>query len=118
MGHRITTKAWLHLKENFAEDIKKMTIFEISVDRCNLFNSRAKVSRKEANKGKVRERSNIERYGIELGPIFDWLNENANDQYYAERGVNSGTSRNAMIVFYFMDEGDAMAFKLMFSEKT
>ena len=118
MGHRITATAWHYLKEHYAEDIENMTTFSVSLDRCNIFPSHARIFRKRnPNRKKAKDKSNTELFGIELGPMFDWLNENTNDQYYAEMAKKSGTSREAMINFYFMDEADAMAFKLVFSEK-
>ena len=118
MGHRITPKAWNHLKEHFAEDIENMTTFSVSLDRCNIFPSHARLSRKRnPNRKKAKDKTNIERFGVDLGPMFDWLDDNTNDQYYAEMGKKAGTTRAAVINFYFIDEGDAMGFKLMFGEK-
>jgi len=121
MGHRITASAWAYMKKHFAEDIENMVTFSVSLDRCNIFPSHARIyktRRRNSNRKKARDKTNTEQYGIELGPMFDWLNENTNDQYYAELAKQQGTVREAMINFYFMDETDAMAFKLVFSEKS
>lgn len=118
MGHRIDVVAWTYMKGHFAEDIENMTTFSVSLDRCNIFPSHARLYRKRnPNRKKAKDKTNTERFGIELGPMFDWLNENTNDQYYAEMAKKPDTVREAMINFYFMDEADAMAFKLVFSEK-
>ena len=118
MGHRITPKAWCHLKEHFAEDIENMTTFSVSLDRCNIFPSHARLLRKRnPNRKKAKDKSNTERFGVDWGPMFDWLDDNTNDQYYSEMTKKDETDRAAVINFYFIDEGDAMAFKLMFGEK-
>lgn len=108
------------MKGHFAEDVENMTTFSVSLDRCNIFPSYARIyknRRRNPNRKKAKDKSNTELFGIELGPMFDWLNENTNDQYYAEMVKKAGTAREAMINFYFIDEADAMAFKLVFSEK-
>lgn len=118
MGHRISASAWTYMREHFAEDIDDMATFSVSLDRCNIFPSHARIFKKRnPNRKKAKDKSNSELFGVELGPMFDWLNENTNDQYYADMAKQQGTVREAMINFYFMDEADAMAFKLVFSEK-
>lgn len=116
MGQRIAAVAWHEFKKQFPDDIEKMTTFDVSLDQYNLFLPRIRRKPSKYSK-KAEDKSNIEMFGIELGPMIDWLNENTNDQYYAEVAEKKRGVRAIRIKFYFMDEGDAMAFKLMFFEK-
>lgn len=117
MGHRISASAWTYMREHFAEDVEKMATLTVSLDRCNIFPSHARLLKRNPNRKKAKDKTNIERFGAELGPMFDWLDENTNDQYYIERAKIKGNRRETEINCYFIDESDAMAFKLMFGEK-
>ena len=115
MGHRLTISAWNHMKENFPEEIEKLICIKMPFDR-NSIPSRW-LSSKKKNKKTAEQKTYIERYGIDLGPVIDWLDANTNDQHYIDINRKNTGNRNTAINFYFFDEGDAMGFKLMFGEK-
>lgn len=116
MGKRLTVKAWEYFKEQYPEDIEGLSCFDVSFDRLNIFPSYTR--RGKLKKAKNTPKSNIERYGVELGPILDWLDDNTNEQYYANINRDKEGYRIIYIRFYFFEETDAVAFKLMFGEKT
>lgn len=114
MTKRITATGWTHLKKTYPDDVAKMHHLNISVNRFNVFLTRALRQKKLAKIQKQDKITNVDRYGQQLGYILDWLDENCNDMYYAENeGITQYTS-DMSIGFYFMEETDAMAFKLMF----
>jgi len=114
MSKRISATAWTHLKRTYPDDVSKMHHLNIPVNRFNVFLTKA-LRRKKLKKLRDKEKiTNIDRYGQQLGYILDWLDENCNDMYYAENEGISQFTANMTVGFYFMEETDAMAFKLMF----
>lgn len=116
MGKRLTVKAWEYFKEQYPDDIEDLSYFDVPFDRLNIFPSYTKWRKRK--KAKNAPKSNVERYGLELGPILDWLDDNTNEQYYANINRDKEGYRIIHIRFYFFEETDAVAFKLMFGEKT
>ena len=112
MGLRLTLKAWQIFKEKYPDDIKDVVTVDFPVNRYNIFIKRRRKSKKKPSK------TNIERYGKELGTLIDWLDDNINEQYYVAFSGKEEYARDRIIRFYFMDETDAMAFKLMFEKYT
>ena len=110
MGQRLTLKAWQIFKENYPDDIKDVVTVDFPVNRYNIF-----IKRRRKNKNKP-SKSNIERYGKELGTLIDWLDKNINEQYYVAFNGKEVYTTDRTIRFYFMEETDAMAFKLMFEK--
>lgn len=109
---RMTAEGFIYFCENFSID----SFHKVSVhtNRFELFKS---------EKG-IKSKTN-KRFGPHLGPIMDWLDENLEHPYYVKRSdaqpfVNYDTSGgnssllNLVVDFYFVDEHDAMLFKLMF----
>ena len=115
MAHRLTISAWNHMKDNFPEEIEKLICINMPFDRNNI-PSRWLSSTKK-NKKMAEQKTYIERYGVELGPIVDWLDENTNDQHYIDIDPKNVGNRYTLINFYFFDDTDAVAFKWMFGEK-
>ena len=112
MSKRISATGWTHLKRTYPDDVTKMHHLNISVNRFNVFLTKT-LRRKKLKKLKNKA-TNTDRYGRQLGYILDWLDENCNDMYYAQNEGHSILTADMSVGFYFMDEGDAMAFKLMF----
>lgn len=109
MTKRIPAASWTYLKKNYPDDVVNMACIKIPVNRFNVF-----MKKRFGTKNKKISKNNVQRYGRQLGCILDWIDENCNDMYYAEPGDIDFTSSNLIIEFYFMDETDAMALKLMF----
>lgn len=109
MGKRISETAWLFFKKQYPDITKIFIKIDILVDKQNVF---------PKNTIKIKLKTNIERFGGELGPIIDWLDENINDQYYVKVNQFVSGLRYTTISFYFQNEYDAMAFKLVFGDKT
>jgi len=110
MGKRISDNTWRYLKKNTPDIIDGLPIVTIKLDRHNIFPNHFLLKYKHKSK------TNSERYGVELGPAIDWLDENTNDEYYVEMGDDEDRLKN--IIIYFHEESDAMAFKLVLGEKT
>jgi len=114
MSKRISATGWTHLKRTYPDDVSKMHHLNIPVNRFNVFLTK-QLRRKRKEKLQDKEKvTNIDRYGQQLGYILDWLDENCNDMYYAENEGISQFTPDMTVGFYFMEETDAMAFKLMF----
>lgn len=114
MSKRISATGWTHLKRTYPDDVSKMHHLNIPVNRFSVFLTRSLRQKKLAKLRKQGKITNVDRYGQQLGYILDWLDENCNDMYYAEnQGLLHFTS-DMTVGFYFMEETDAMAFKLMF----
>jgi len=114
MSKKISATAWTHLKKTYPDDVLKMHHLNISVNRFNVFLTKRlcqKKIKKLQDKTKI---TNTDRFGQQLGYILDWLNENCNDMYYVQNEGISQLTADMSVGFYFMDETDAMAFKLMF----
>lgn len=113
MGKRVSENAWRLFKESNPDAIDELMKVVVKFDRQNIFPNHFSVRYKGS-----KSKNNTERFGVELGPAIDWLDENTNDEYYVE--INRGGGGNAIIelVFYFHDEGDAVGFKLLIGEKT
>lgn len=103
------------MKDAFPEDIEKMVCISMPFDRSNI--PTRWLSPKKKNKKKAEQKTSVERFGVELGPVIKWLNENTNDQHYVDINQENTGNRNTTVRFYFFDETDATAFKLMFGEK-
>jgi len=108
MGNRISIKAWGFFNNEYPHDVAKMQIVEIDLDSFSI------PSRFYAYKRKGISKNNVERYGDKLGNMLDWMDENANYQYYADINRGRRGVRSSCIKFYFFDDTDALAFKLMF----
>lgn len=108
MAKRISTQAWSYFKQNYPSDIENMIKVGFPISRMNVFIQRRRKKRVS--------KTNIERFGYELGRIIDWLDECCNDHYYAEFDEKSrgSLSDSVIINFYFMEDADAVAFRLMF----
>ena len=111
MGKRLTLNAWQIFKENYPDDVKDIITVDFPVNRYNIF-----IKRRRKKKKKKIANINVERYGKELGNLINWLDENINEQYHVEFDTNEKYTKDRIIKFYFMDETDAMAFKLMFEK--
>jgi len=111
MGERLTLKAWKYIEEQYPNDIETLSYFDVPFDRLNVFPNYYRLKSKKS-------KNNTERYGVELGPIIDWLDDNTNEQYYVNIDREYNGFRLMPVRFYFFDETDAVAFKLMFGEKT
>ena len=109
MGKRISETAWRLFNEQHSDAVKNLTTFVVPFDKQNIF---PRKFRRKASK------NNTERFGIELGPAIDWLDNNTNNEYYAKIYRESNGHRIMEVIFYFYDEYDAMAFKLVFGDKT
>ena len=111
MGQRLTLNAWNIFKENFPECIEDIITVDFPVSRYNIF-----IKRRRRRKN-MPSKTNKERYGKELGTLIEWLDENINEQYHVEfEEKEERYIKNRTIRFYFMEETDAMAFKLMFEK--
>ena len=109
---RISATAWVYLRDNYPDDVKQMHRVDIPVNSFNtLLKKRSRRSKKPKQK---KAKTNQQKYGQELGEIIDWLEENCNDQFYAKFQKGSWDDPNKVVEFFFMEETDAMAFKLMF----
>ena len=111
MGHRLSKKAWDHFKQEFPEDVKNLTAFEVKLDRSNLKTYRYYPKKRKKSK------TNSQKYGVELGPMIDWLDEIIDNQYYLELDRTKQDKVFAILKIYFLEESDAVGFKLVFSEK-
>lgn len=113
MGKRISEKAWHVFIEANPDAAKEITSFNVKFDRQNVFPNFYKYRKKQKC-----SKSNTERFGIELGPALDWLDDNTNEEYYVMIDRASKGYRIMEVTFFFCDDGDAMAFKLIIGEKT
>ncbi len=112
MSKRISATGWTHLKKTYPDDVAKMHHLNVNVNRFNVFLTNRLRAKKMA---KLKDKpTNIDRYGHQLGQILDWLDENCNDMFYVQNEGLSQLRSDMTVGFYFMDEGDAMGFKLMF----
>lgn len=110
MSKRMSTHAYCTIRALYPDDVSKMATITIEVSDFNRFRYRKR----------RKKRTNTERYGEQLTEILEWLDENCNDHYYPRTankvfdksvGYTAGTN----IDFLFMDETDALGFKLCFS---
>jgi len=114
--NRITTTAWSYLKSNYSEEIEKMAMIEVSVNRFNIGLKRYR-KRKSLKPRPKKKKNNIQRHGPELGNILDWLEDNCSDQYYPtfiDEKLEDRHKTEKIVQVYFMEETDAMAFKLVY----
>ena len=96
---------FMYLRKNFPEDFAQMARFELKV---------ANFSRFRYMRKRKKRRTNIEKYGEQLAEILDWLDENCSEPYYPRLVKDQPLSWDTMVEFYFTDDTDAMAFRLMF----
>lgn len=94
-----------YLQANFPEDFAQMARLEIQVSNFSMFRSRRRSKKKKTNK---------EKYGQQLVEILKWLDENCSEPYFPRVSQDQKLSWDTTIQFYFTDDADAMAFKLMF----
>lgn len=112
-SNKITTTAWSYMKKEFPEEIEKMALIEVSVNRFNMGLLRHYRKRKKV----IKKKTNVQRYGSELGGILDWLEDNCSGQYYPkfrDETIGDSYKTEKIVQVYFMDETDAMAFKLVY----
>lgn len=113
MSKRMTAEAFTFLKRTFPNDFADMPCLEIEVSSFNNF--RTRIFRLTRNSPSTKKKSNKEKYGEQLADIIEWLDENINEPYFPRVSQDQQLSWDTVIEFYFMDEADAMAFKLMFT---
>jgi len=104
MSMRMTSTAFLHVQNNFPG---QMTRLEMEVASFNMFRYR-RIRKKK-------KKTNVERYGEELAAILKWLDENVSEPYYPRKVTDQKLCWDTKIEFFFIEESDAMAFKLCFS---
>lgn len=100
----MTAETFTFLKRTFPADFEDMPCLEIEV--ADFLRFRRKSKKKKSEK---------ERYGEQLSEIIEWLNENCNEPFFPRVAQDQRLSWDTTIEFYFVDDGDAMAFKLMFT---
>ncbi len=105
MSKKMPSATFIYLQNNYPEDFAEMLCLEIEVSNFSMFRSRRRTKKKKTIK---------ERYGEQLTDIIEWLNENCSEPYYPRVSQNQKLSWDTTIEFYFTDDADAMAFKLMF----
>ena len=105
----MTAQAVSFLKTKFPEEYKKMPVVTVTVGQLALFRYKNR---------KKKKKTDVERYGEHLANILEWLDNNCNEPYYArfDQDTLHRSSTSADVIFGFMDETDAFAFKLMFEE--
>ena len=89
----------------------KLSCLELKISDFKTFRYRKRRKSKKPRK----QKTNAERYGNHLTTILDWLDENCNDLYFPKKDNVDRHTKEATIKFYFIEESDAMAFKLTFS---
>lgn len=77
--------------------------------------TRFRYRRRRKNAKPKKKKTAIQRYGEQLASILEWLDENISEPFYPRLVQTQRLNWDTKIEFYFMDEGDAMAFKLMFT---
>lgn len=103
---RMSADAFLYFCNQYSEDsFYKVTI---EANKFEVFRAERK-NKKKTNK----------RFGPKLGPIFDWLDENVSQPYYAKFDQSEKNFYNykSDVLFYFVNQHDAVMFKLMFMEE-
>lgn len=113
-SNKITATAWSYLKTNYPEELEKMAKIEVSVNRFNLALKRI---RRRKSKTPRKKKTEVQRYGEELAGILGWLDCNCEGQYYPTFRTEKYSDQHKMekiVEVYFMEETDAMAFKLVF----
>lgn len=108
---KLSPKQFKWVRDTFPDEFKKMSCVEIEVNKFNLSSRWRRSSRNLKNIS-----DNIKVYGPDIGPIFDYLDENCVETYYPQLDDEQRRSSadNAKIKFYFTDETDAVGFSLMF----
>ena len=107
MSKRMTATAFGYIKKQHPD---KMTRLEIEVSDFTVF----RYHRRRKN-SKPKKKTNAQKYGEHLASILEWLDENSSDPYFPQLVQGQRLRWDTKIEFYFVDEADAMAFKLMFS---
>lgn len=110
MSKRMTFDTANFLREQYPEDFANMSKVIVEVSRFNLPHYRRR--RKKVSQ---EQKTNTYRFGPDLGPILDWLDENCSEVYIGRFAENEKLNENARVQFEFTNAADAMAFKLMFS---
>ena len=113
--NRISATSWSYLKSNFPSEVEKMSMIEVPINRFNL--AIRQYRRKTKTSSTRKRKTNIQKYGNELGNIVDWLEENCSGQFYPTFKHKSRGQRHTpetIVQVYFMEESDAMAFKLFY----
>ena len=104
----MTATAFSYIQKQHPDEMLRL---EIEVSDFTKF----KYRRRRKNAKPKKKKTNIQKYGEQLASIIEWLDANANEPYFPRLVQDQRLSWSTKIEFYFMDEGDAMAFKLMFS---
>ena len=104
---RMTAKAFSFIQQEHPD---KMSRLEIEVSDFIKFRGHR---RKKAKLKK--DKTDTQRYGEQVGSILEWLDENTTEPYFPRVVPNQRLKWDTAIEFYFVEETDAMAFKLMFS---
>lgn len=117
MTMRMSTDAWLYWKDNYRDIISLMKRVEIKSNPYLLFK---KITTKQALSEKVSKYN--ARFGSDLGRIFDWLDDICDQPYYVEFKEQpdfyyGGRRDRTEFIFYFMDDADAVSFKIMFFDE-
>ena len=106
MNKRMPADTFLYLQKNFPEDFGKMSKLDVDISKFDLFRGRRK-----------KNRTSVDLYGEQLNEILEWLDNNCDNPYFPKMDwaeSRSSGSRFTRVSFYFMEDTDAMAFKLMF----
>ncbi len=108
MSKRMTATAFSYIQKQHPDEMLRL---EIEVSDFTRF----KYRRRRKNAKPKKKKTSIQKYGEQLSSIIEWLDANANEPYFPRLVQDQRLSWDTKIEFYFIDEGDAMAFKLMFS---
>lgn len=108
MSKRMTASAFSLIQKQHPDE---MILLELEVSGFTRFRYR----RRRKNAKPKKKKTNTQKYGEQLASILEWLDDNISEPYYPKLVQSNRLSWNTKIAFYFMDEGDAMAFKLMFT---
>lgn len=104
----MTATAFGYIQKQHPDEMFRL---EIEVSDFKRFRFR----RRRKNAKPKKKKTNIQKYGEQLASILEWLDENSSDPYFPRTVQEQKLSWNTKIEFYFIDESDAMAFKLMFT---
>lgn len=116
---KMSVTSWVNWKENRPELVALMPKVIIKSNQTNFFRKVTTVLGKQAAVTPLNQK-----YGSDIGKIFDWLDDNCKSPYYVEFNDPINKRRNMYhgipneLVFYFMDEGDAVSFKFTFLDDT
>lgn len=101
MAERMPAATWTFLRKEFPGEFIKFT--------TTLQNFRAFRYRRNGKAKSIRQM-----YGDFFNELMNWLEENTSEPWYARRVDSDLTNTEMIIEFYFTNEADAMAFKLMY----